>query len=208
MGIQAQMLLNEEDIRKQREREAVRRQGFEFIKILWAGRPSSPETLRIHGIKDIQVREEPDYENPGSIKLTPYPASGTTQFDQDAVTGLLTCHVWDDPEGYNRHFIAQHLDFGFDLEDKELKAELRKLTGVRWEEETDPKKILLKKKADIERQLADMEKKEPVSEPSQKPSVSEPEAVKKVRRARPKKPVVHSVEELKNGIDKSATNVD
>lgn len=197
----AQLLKSEEDLEREKKFEAIRRDGKSFIRIKWIGTRKEPEQIRIHGSKDIIVRELPDYENPGYNKIEGVPGSGVTKFIKDPISGDLICDLWDDDEQWNRHFIARHLGIEFDVVDTKLKEEIALLKKKKFKVELNEKDRLKRDRDRINRRLEALgEKIESPEAPNKSSQVKRP--------GRPKKPISPSGKENNNGVNKSVPHMD
>lgn len=93
--------------------EQLRRQGETFIKVKYIG-PVVPQVdsdglcynLRLHGLKDIEAYEQTDI-NSGRTEWKGRKGARMVSFYQ-STAGDIETDVWDDPDHWNRRFIATH----------------------------------------------------------------------------------------------------
>jgi hypothetical protein len=189
----AEILKSQEERDRLKRVEQLRRKGERFIRVRYKG-PIIPEidhegicyNIRPHGLRDVEAYESSDI-NTGRTEWKSRKGARVLYFRQTA-SGDIEADIWDDPDGWNRRYIASHPD---DLEvlDDKLREEIR-------EEAKKPFKAELSRKEQLERDIA--EKVRELESINQQ----ENEAGNR-KRGRPKGSVTNGINESTSGVDSS-----
>ena len=144
-------LRSQEDRKRLLRIEQLRRQGEAFIKVRYTGNvrvqldsDGFAYNLRIHGLKDMEAYEQTD-EN-GQTEWKGRKGARMISFYQ-SVTGDIEADVWDDPDGWNKHFLSTHKDELYVVDDK-IRAEIERESNRSF-------KVELSEEEELERDIAD-----------------------------------------------------
>ena len=112
-NVLAEFFKSQEDRKRVQQIEQLRRKGHNFIKVRYVGNiiPATDAegvvyNLRIHGLRDVEAYERTNI-NDGKTSWESRPGARALTFRQ-APTGDIEADIWDDPDGYNRHFLSTH----------------------------------------------------------------------------------------------------
>jgi hypothetical protein len=148
----AEFLRSKEDRNRLLKIEQLRRQGEKFIKVRYTGniRPRVDNegicyNLRFHGLKDLEAYEETDINTGGTV-WKGRKGARVLVFHQ-SVVGDIEADVWDDPDHWNRRFIATHPEDLY-VTDNVLREEIK-------EELKRPFKAEFSRKEELEKEIAD-----------------------------------------------------
>lgn len=161
MNILQDALTTQEEIDKARRMEAVRRRGYQFIRIRYSGTiiPAVDTSgivvnLRIGQVNDPRLYQEHNPET-GQEETKTRIETSQVQFYQDRITGDIVADILDDE--HNRFFIASHIGFGFEVMDPKLAKEIDVLIGSPYKVEVGKRESLLREKRRIDKELAAIE---------------------------------------------------
>ena len=183
---------SQEDKERLKKVEQLRKKGEKFIRVKYEG-SIIPEVgneglcynIRIHGLKDVEAYEQTDI-NTGKTEWHARKGARALHFRQ-SMNGDIEGDIWDDPDHWNRRFIATH---------PELIVVDSKLSEEIAEELDKPFKAELSRKEELEREIAEKVRElDTVNEAESKKKQASKKDVKK------KKGVT-------NGLNKSASGVD
>jgi len=155
-NVMADFFKNQEDRNQAQQVEQLRRKGHKFIRVRYAGSvipavdaEGIAYNLRIHGLRDVEAFERTNI-NDGRVDWDSRPGARALAFRQVA-SGDIEAEIWDDPDAYNRHFIATHPELAVldpivakeiaDLDPKTFKAELSDEEVLKRDIETKQKQL-------------------------------------------------------------------
>jgi len=148
----AEFLKSSEDRKRLLEIEQLRRQGERFIKVKYIGSmlpvvdsEGVCYNIRIHGLRDIEAYEQTNINN-GKNEWKGRKGARVAVFRQSQA-GDIEADIWDDADSWNRHFIANHPDELYVVDDK-LRSEIE-------EEQGKPFKVELSRKEELEREISE-----------------------------------------------------
>ena len=182
----ADFLRSQEDRENLLRIEQLRRKGENFIKVRYVGN-INPKidndglcyNIRLHGLKDLEAYEETDL-NTGRTDWKGRKGARMVSFRQSS-TGDIEADIWDDPDHWNRRFIASHANEMY-VVDSNLRDEISKELEKPFNAEPSRKEMLEKEIADKVKELDELSAKERLLTRSEKGK--------------------------QNGIDKSTPNLD
>lgn len=156
-NVLSEFFKSQQDRERVKQVEQLRRRGHNFIKVHYAGKQQpmidsegTVYNIRIHGLRDVEAFEKTDV-NTGKTEWHSRPGSHALNFRQTS-SGDIEADIWDDPDLYNRHFIATHSEL--EVTDAALAREIRDLLGKPFKVELSEVEILEREIAAKQRELA------------------------------------------------------
>ena len=144
-NVLAEFFKSQEDRKRVQQIEQLRRKGHNFIKVRYVGNiiPATDAegtvyNLRIHGLRDVEAYERTSI-NDGKISWESRPGARALIFRQ-APTGDIEADIWDDPDGYNRHFLSTHPEL--EIVDPTIAKEIASLDRKSFKAELTEEEIL------------------------------------------------------------------
>lgn len=138
----AAVTMTEEERREAQKIARAKSEGYRYIPIRYTG--SLPlAAIRIHGARAIEVVEVE--ETDGTKSYQPVEGSGLLSFAENTA-GEIVGQIWDDDEGYNRHWLRSMLDTDkpeIEVMDAAIAAEIM---GLELVAETDDMNETVRKK--------------------------------------------------------------
>lgn len=190
----ADFLRSQEDREDLRKIEQLRRKGEVFIKVVYQGTtvPAIGSdgvcyNIRMHGLRDLVAFEQSNL-NTGQTEWNKRVGAKAIAFRQSS-SGDLEADIWDDPQHWNRRFIATHPELHVvdDILRKEVAAESGK-----------PFKAELSRKEEIEQAIAEnVRELDKINKEEQK---NNPKLQKSSKKG-PKEVGVNGVNDSTSGVD-------
>jgi len=144
-NVLAEFFKSQEDRKRVQQIEQLRRKGHQFIKVRYVGNiipaldaEGAVYNLRIHGLRDVEAFEKTDI-NTGRSDWSSRPGARALTFRQSP-TGDVEANIWDDPDGYNRHFLSTHPEL--EVLDSAVAAQINKLDKSSFKAELSEEEIL------------------------------------------------------------------
>jgi hypothetical protein len=159
--------------------------------------------IRIHGLRDLEAFQKTDI-NDGKTSWESRPSARVLTFRQSQ-TGDIEADIWDDPDMYNRHFIATHPEL--EVVDPILAKEIADLDPKSFKAELTDEEVLEREIASKKRELEQLKKARGgtvVEEEDAQPS----ETRKPAGRPRGSKNRTPRTRRVRNGINKPTSGVD
>ena len=144
-NVLAEFFKSQEDRKRVQQIEQLRRKGHNFIKVRYVGNiiPATDAegtvyNLRIHGLRDVEAYERTNI-NDGKTSWESRPGARALTFHQSP-TGDIEADIWDDPDGYNRHFLSTHPEL--EVVDQALAKEIASIDRKSFKAELTEEEIL------------------------------------------------------------------
>jgi len=151
-----------EETKKIREMEQLRRQGQSFFKVLMRG-----DVKRVHTVKDICLDEIPTVDGGVEYKVREGDKMLEGVFNDN--TGEFEAWVWDDPDEFNRYWLARNSrELNIVVDDERLAKQIELLENKEYRIPQTRKEQLLVERRKIERELRNIEKDELAIEEQEK----------------------------------------
>ena len=151
------MVLGRDQQEHMRHMEQLRREGHSFFKIIFRG-----EVKRVHCLKDINLTEHDNLD--GTKSYTQVEGDRVIEppnLEPNPITGQYEAWVYDDPDIFNRFWMARNMDaFDIFIEDERIRKNVESLKTKDYKIAETEKELLLVEKHKIERQLRRMEEEE------------------------------------------------
>lgn len=165
MNINEAVMLNRQESEHAQRLEQLRRQGHDFIKVVYKGNNPVPQydgsgnaiNLRIKEVHDAILFEQLNPET-GANEYKTRLGTRELAFHMEESTGDCIAHVLDND--YNRHFLASIMDFGVEPLDPLTKAEINDLIGEVYEVEVGRKEGIARQMKELQKELDGITKKE------------------------------------------------
>jgi len=162
-NVLSEFFKSQEDRERLKQVEQLRRKGHSFIRVRYNG-PQYPMidsegqayNIRIHGLRDVEAFEKTDIST-GKTDWQSRPGSKVLVFRQSA-SGDIEADIWDDPDYYNRHFIATHPEL--QVLDSALAKEIKELLGKPFKVELSESEMLEREIEAKKRELESLKKRE------------------------------------------------
>jgi len=165
-NVLADFFKSQEDRKRIQQIEQLRRKGHNFIKVRYSGNiiPTIDSegvvyNLRVHGLRDVEAFEKTDI-NTGQTDWHSRPGARVLTFRQSNA-GDIEADIWDDPDLYNRHFIASHPEL--EVVDPIVAREIRNLDPRSFKAELTNEEVLEREIAAKQRELDSLKKAKGIS---------------------------------------------
>ena len=154
MDFLTEMSRSNEDEKRMRDLEQLRRKGHKFFKVYMRG-----EIKRVHSVKDIILIEEQTID--GSIKYNQKEGDRILEGKFNGSTGEYESWLWDDPDEYNRYWLARNKKaIDIEIVDEKIAKAIELLESKEYKIPQNRKEEVKVELRKLEREMRELEKEE------------------------------------------------
>lgn len=166
MNMMAEFLQSQEEREFSEKVSQLKRRGYRYIRVHYLGKGPA-ETIKLQGARVIEAYETVD-DVTQEMTLETREGAGAIFFQHDRQTGRPMADIWDDEDGFNRLFIAKHLDSLLDVTDAELKKEISLLQHKKYSAAEARKRQLRKQMERAQLEIDQIDESETETEKKEK----------------------------------------